>query len=163
MTCRRTSRRSPDSLAPPLLWRPRRGGTLLEVLISLVIVSLIATSLLEVTRNARLMKTQVAREQQGTSAALRWRVARAAGEAWAQGDQGAFEADALTWKIAMVDAVSADATTAPDEAWRELEVADAVGPLTRQPFRLATPMTQPSTQPTTLPTKDDNPGGMSEP
>lgn len=123
--------------SPQFRDKPRRqrlcGGTLLEVLISLVIVSMISTSLLQAGRNSRLAREQATREAQGMQAAIHWRQARGTGQLWAVGDAGTIPESPIQWTL---QSLPANTNNQPDASWRLLTLSDAHGALLSTPLRL---------------------------
>jgi type II secretory pathway pseudopilin PulG len=114
-----------------------RGGTLLEVLVSLVLVTLVASAVVEAAARRRQAAAEARRAAAGLALAERWRAGRAAGTAWAGGDGGRFEAAragdgevaggmAPEWSLRPAEAahVPGGATGVPaDGQWRRLVIS----------------------------------------
>jgi prepilin-type N-terminal cleavage/methylation domain-containing protein len=107
--------------------RVKRGGTLLEVMVSLVIVTLIASSLVEAAAQRRRAGIEETRTTLGRNLVLSWRAARVAGLAWAAREEGDFpEPDHAGWTLApLKDTV--DGSVAPDDHWKELVIQSQSG------------------------------------
>lgn len=104
----------------------RQGGTLLEVLVSLVILSWITASLVDVMSQQRRAQADAQAAQAGLAAALRWQMARATGVSWAQGEAGVEAPPAggeeVHWELSPLEASAPSAAGRPDGAWRQLRI-----------------------------------------
>ena len=106
----------------------RRGGTILEVLISLVIVAMLLQFTAQVSARVRASRRLARDVEMGSQAAMTWRLARERAESWALGEEGAFTADGFRWRLAMLAVDAAETGHAPDGAWRLLEISRANEP-----------------------------------
>lgn len=100
--------------------RWRRGGTLLEVLMSLLVLSMLLQTVVQVSTQVRSAKRLARDSTAGRNAAIDWRMARERGDAWARGDGGNFPDDGIRWQLSAV--ASSGDVTRPDERWRTLEL-----------------------------------------
>jgi type II secretory pathway pseudopilin PulG len=100
-----------------------RGGTLIEVLVSLVIVTLIASSVLEVASHRRRVVADGRRVQTAFDLALLWQAGRSQGEKWSMGDAGGFPGqDDMRWVLEPLPVPTSEGSRAPDDLWRRLQV-----------------------------------------
>lgn len=135
----------------------RSGGTLLEVMLSLLIVGLILHLVLQASAQVRASKKQADEDREGSEAAMRWRASREAGDSWTQGEEGKSLDGALIWRLVALSAPdTAQAGEKPDGHWRVLELRknpkDKEGPVfhrivLRLPAQKPIVTTQPSTAP----------------
>jgi prepilin-type N-terminal cleavage/methylation domain-containing protein len=142
--------------------RGARGGTLLEVLISLAIVSLLMVVVLEVSAHTRDTRSDLDRQQIGRALFLEWRAARANGTAWAQGSMGHFPApESVHWNLGPAQFQNDASSTIDSEgsAWIRVELVRDQAP---SEVLWQTPVYAPELQPTTAPATenaDDQAGG----
>ena len=119
----------------------RRGGTLLEVLVSLVILAMLIRVALQVSAGVRGARRLADDAAVGSGAAMEWRLARMRGETWAQGEDGSFPfaERAMSWRLARPAVQSLKSEVDPDDAWRTLEIrrAEGISPLWSAVLRLA--------------------------
>jgi type II secretory pathway pseudopilin PulG len=100
----------------------RSGGTLLEVLLSLIIIAMILDLVLQVSAQSRHAK-QLARDaRESNSAAIEWRQARIRNVPWAQGDEGMLSENSLHWSLLSLDEPKSALSREPDRQWRMLQL-----------------------------------------
>lgn len=99
----------------------RRGGTLLEVLISLVILSMALRLVVQIADRSRGAARLARDAELGTVSAMHWRAGRSRLEPWTDGERGEFPSAPLTWRLIAV-AQPADTQPLADERWRLLEL-----------------------------------------
>jgi len=106
----------------------QKGGTLIEVLVSLVIVTLVLSSVLEVTSYRRRVLTDAVRNRDAGNLAMTWQSARLHDLPWSHGDSGGFPGrDDMRWFIERITATGASSDShmpgePTDDAWRRLQV-----------------------------------------
>lgn len=110
-----------------------RGGTLLEVLVSLIIVTLVLSAVLDVSAHQRHVLADSQERRAAMDLAISWRSARLANERWAQGDQGTFpDIVGPRWTLEpLPNSQVSGSGLEPDAHWRRLQVLtaadDAIG------------------------------------
>lgn len=102
----------------------RCGGTLLEVLISLVILAMALRMVVQISDRARGAERLARDAQVGTDAAVRWHAARLSLESWSEGERGRFPSAPLNWRLAAVSEQE-NGEVALDDRWRVLELQRA--------------------------------------
>lgn len=122
-----------------------RGGTLLEIMVSLVLVGLMVGTLYPVLTQGRRIERAAQYQQHDKQAALTWQTARQQGVVWAQGQMGVMPNEAGRWELtelpAMDSTPSGDTPIGPDKSWRLLVLHFTQGSDTRiwqTPVRLPT-------------------------
>lgn len=100
-----------------------RGGTLLEVLVSLIILTLVASSVVEVAAQRRCALAENRRSQAGLEWAMTWRTASLQHQEWTKGESGNFLGhDDIHWSLERIgNEVGAGPT--PDDSWRRLVIS----------------------------------------
>lgn len=102
-----------------------RGGTLLEVLVSLVIITMVAASVVEVSVHRRNTLMVANRTGTGLELAVFWQAQRLQNAPWTQGNAGTFPGrDDFRWTVFPVFPSSSEGPP-PDDAWRQLRIAPA--------------------------------------
>jgi Tfp pilus assembly protein PilV len=102
--------------------KKRSGGTLLEVLLSLIIIAMILDLVLQVSAQSRHAK-QLARDaRESNSAAIEWRQARIRDAPWAQGNEGMLSENSLHWSLLSLDKPKSASGREPDRQWRMLQL-----------------------------------------
>lgn len=107
------------------------GGTLLEVLIGLVILSLVLTSVVDAMGQNRRAQAETQWHDLATRLAMQWRQARLTKTPWSLGEQGTFEQTDATarygWKLEQIS--FSGASIDMDAAWRKLVILDSASHL----------------------------------
>ncbi len=114
-----------------------RGGTLLEVLISLVILCLIVSGVLDGMRHVRSAKDYATLSEWASQQIAHWKQGRYRHESWAMGDSGTMDAgnSLIYWQLEPLTPLSGENMTftsdstpkvkRPDEHWRQCTISTA--------------------------------------
>jgi type II secretory pathway pseudopilin PulG len=101
------------------------GGTLLEVLVSLVIITMVAASVVEVSFHRRKTIIVASRTRAALGLAASWQAQRLQNAPWTRANAGAFPGrDDFRWTLVPLVPSSAEGTV-PDEGWRQLRISPA--------------------------------------
>ena len=101
-----------------------RGGTLIEVLVSLLIVTLVLLTVVEVSVHRRQASSAALRSNKAMTLAMAWQSARLAGQDWTKGYEGGFpDGDGPRW---ILEPAPQGLATGPgmeqDDQWREIRI-----------------------------------------
>ncbi len=101
-----------------------RAGTLIEVLVSLVIVTLVLLTMLDVSVHKRQAASNAIRSRETLKLAITWQSARLARADWTQGEAGYFpDPVEARWMVEQVnDAQISGSGFSPDAQWQTLRV-----------------------------------------
>ncbi|HUO09019.1 MAG TPA: hypothetical protein VM008_12000 [Phycisphaerae bacterium] len=96
----------------------------MEVLVSLIIVTLVLSAILDVSAHQRHVLADAQERRAAMDLAITWRSARLAQESWAQGDQGTFpDRDGPRWTLEPLPNIEvSNSGLEADSQWRQLHV-----------------------------------------
>jgi type II secretory pathway pseudopilin PulG len=101
-----------------------RGGTLIEVLVSLLIVTLVLSSVVEVSVYRRKAALDAQRTQKAIALAMAWQSGRLAAQEWTKGYEGGFpDQDGPRWVLEPApQAQTTGSGLEPDGQWHQIRI-----------------------------------------
>ena len=126
------------------------AGTLLEVLVSLVVLLMLIQTVTQISSRMRSSRMEMRSKREGIDKAITWKSAFQRGETWAQGDEGEFPQSGVRWCLKSLQSQKLSDSEPPDAAWRKLELRrkDEATPFWHMVVRIAESPTSMPIRPT---------------